>query len=247
MKRIFAPTVSGSDWQPLLMNPKKHWKRGYSAMSAAACWEKHVPQLPREIVATLEASNDPALMSLELLAAMPEWKVKLPPNEKAPSQIDVLALTRNTAGLAVLGIEAKAKESFGVSLDKKRSVTSLGQKTRICFLEGKLNLSSPLDGAIGYQLLHRTVATLLTAEAFHAPTAVMLVQSFDPSSHGRDDFDVFVRAANAVKLTSNLYEINTVAHRRLLLGWCQDEQNFDSAELPHACSCRMQKLPVARK
>jgi hypothetical protein len=65
MKRIFVPTVSGSDWQRLLGKPELHWKLGRSAMSTAACWEANEPQLPPEIFAVLESSGDEALGSLE--------------------------------------------------------------------------------------------------------------------------------------------------------------------------------------
>ena len=39
MKRIFVPTTDETDWQPLLAKPKLHWKKGASAMTAAAAWE----------------------------------------------------------------------------------------------------------------------------------------------------------------------------------------------------------------
>jgi len=39
VKRIFIPTKAGSDWQSLLAKPKLHWKKGASAMTAAAAWE----------------------------------------------------------------------------------------------------------------------------------------------------------------------------------------------------------------
>jgi hypothetical protein len=94
MKRIFVPTVSGSDWQRLLGKPELHWKAGRSAMSAAACWEENEPHLPPEISGVLEASGDDSLASLELLVAIPEWEVDLPGGDRL-SQTDVLAITRN--------------------------------------------------------------------------------------------------------------------------------------------------------
>ena len=78
MKRIFVPTVSGSDWQRLLANPDLHWALGKSAMSAAASWENAATRLPPEITKSLEAANEPDLADLELLVAVPEWQVSLP-------------------------------------------------------------------------------------------------------------------------------------------------------------------------
>ena len=78
MKRIFVPSVSGSDWQRLLGKPELHWKSGHSAMSAAACWEDSEPRLPPEISSALEATGEKTFASLELLMAVPEWEVELP-------------------------------------------------------------------------------------------------------------------------------------------------------------------------
>jgi len=36
LKRIFVPTRTGSEWQRLLAKPLLHWKKGKSAMTAAA-------------------------------------------------------------------------------------------------------------------------------------------------------------------------------------------------------------------
>ena len=231
MKRIFVPTSSGSDWQRLLAKPKLHWKSGYSAMSAAACWEASASSLPAEILAVLAEAKDSSLAELELLVAIPEWEVELPGGDRA-SQTDILAIARNDAGLVVLGVEAKVDEPFGPTLGEKRHEASSGQKERIAYLEGELGCVSPLADNVRYQLMHRTVSALLTARAFHAPVAVMLVQSFSPSSKWRADFDVFVHAVNAREITPDLYELGTDKSPRLLIGWCRGAGEFLSADMP---------------
>ena len=117
MKRIFVPTETGSDWQRLLGKPKLHWKKGRSAMSAAACWEENQPRLPSEIIQVLEGSKDKSVSNLELLVAIPEWEVELPGGDTA-SQTDILAITRNKFGLVILGVEAKVDEPFGPTLQE---------------------------------------------------------------------------------------------------------------------------------
>ncbi len=231
MKRIFVPTVSGSDWQRLLGKPKLHWKSGYSAMSAAACWEDNEPALPSEISAVLEAGGDPALSALELVLAIPEWEVDLPGGDRA-SQTDILAVTRNEHGLVILGVEAKVDEPFGPTLGEKRSGASAGQQERIAYLERELGATEALDDAIRYQLLHRTVSALLTARAFHAGVAVMLVHSFSPASRWREDFETFANAIDANPLSSDLFEIKLARGPRLIIGWCKGDEKFLSAELP---------------
>jgi hypothetical protein len=231
MKRIFVPTVSGSDWQRLLGKPELHWKSGRSAMSAAACWEENEPYLPREISAVLEASGDKSLIALELLVAIPEWEVDLPGGDR-PSQTDVLAITRNELGLVILGIEAKVDEPFGPTLGEKKMKASAGQLERVSYLEHELGCASPMEDDIRYQLLHRTVSALLTARAFHAGMAVMLVHSFSPDSRWREDFEAFAAATGGHRVTDDLYEVELSESPRLIIGWCKGAEEFLSVELP---------------
>jgi hypothetical protein len=231
MKRIFVPTESGSDWQRLLGKPELHWKSGRSAMSTAACWEENEPQLPPEISAVLEASGDAALGSLEMLVAIPEWEVDLPGGDRA-SQTDVLAITRNEHGLVILGVEAKVDEPFGPTLGEKKMNASAGQLERVAYLERELGCTAPMADDIRYQLLHRTVSALLTARAFHAGTAVMLVHSFSPESRWREDFEAFAAALGGRRLTDDLYEIEPGQNPRLIIGWCKGAEEFLSVELP---------------
>ena len=233
MKRVFVPTKSGSDWQRLLGKPELHWRMGRSAMSAAACWEDANPKLPAEILQLLDESNDPALAGLELLIAIPEWEVDLP-GGKRPSQTDVLALTRNTENLVVLGVEAKVDEPFGPTIAEKRADSSSGQSERRAYLEKELGANQPLSDNIRYQLLHRSVSALLTARAFHAPIAVMLVHSFSPVSAWRDDFAAFCSALSCTQLSDDLFEVPNIPGARLLLGWCKGNNHFLSVDLPSA-------------
>lgn len=230
MKRIFVPTQSGADWQRLLGKPSLHWKMGRSAMSAAACWEEANPTLPRDILQVLGASNDPDLADLELLAAIPEWEVDLP-GGKRPSQTDVLAVARNARNLIILGVEAKVDETFGPTIGEKMVESSAGQIERLAYLEKALGLAKPLPSTVRYQLLHRSVSALLTARAFHAPIAVMLVQSFSPSSTWRNDFAEFCAQLSCHQITEDLCEVPGITGQRLLLGWCKGDPRFLGVEL----------------
>ncbi|MDA1138629.1 MAG: hypothetical protein O3B01_08605 [Planctomycetota bacterium] len=233
MKRIFVPTQNGTDWQRLLGKPKLHWKKGRSAMSAAACWEDANPNLPAEVLAVLGAANDLAIADLELLAAIPEWEVALPGGATA-SQTDVLSLARNARNLVVLGVEAKVDEPFGPTLEEKKAKATGGQLDRIAYLESELGRTEPFPGAVRYQLLHRSVSALLTARAFHAPVAVMLVHSFSPASAWRDDFTAFCQELGCNTLSADLFEVPRVNGPRLILGWCKGNEKYLETELPNA-------------
>ena len=202
-------------------------------MSTAACWEENEPQLPREISDVLDACGDESLTSLELLAAIPEWEVDLPGGDR-PSQTDVLAINRNEFGLVILGVEAKVDEPFGPTLGEKRAGAQEGQLERISYLERELGCVSSMEDSIRYQLLHRTVSAVLTARAFHAGIAVMLVQSFSPDSRWRKDFEAFAAAISSKRVTDDLYEVELDDSPRLMIGWCKGAQEFLSVELPSA-------------
>jgi hypothetical protein len=233
MKRIVVPTQSGTDWQRLLGKPKLHWKKGRSAMSAAACWEASQPRLPPEISALLDACGDPMLTALELLLAIPEFEVALPGGDTV-SQTDIMALCRNEKGLVVVGVEAKVDEPFGPTLGEKKAGATAGQLERIAYLEKELGRTAPFAYQIRYQLLHRTVSALLTARAFHAPVAVMLVQSFHAGAEWKPDFAAFCAAHACNPLAPDVFEVLGIAGPRLIVGWCQGDVRFLDAELPSA-------------
>ncbi|MDO9475376.1 MAG: hypothetical protein Q7L07_01600 [Pseudohongiella sp.] len=233
MKRIYTPTQSGTDWQRLLGKPKLHWKKGRSAMSAAACWEESQPRLPAEISALLDSCNDPAISGLDMLLAIPEWEVALPGGETV-SQTDIMAICRNNSGLVILGVEAKVDEPFGPTLAEKKSGASKGQLERIAYLEQELGRSTPFGDEIRYQLLHRTVSALLTARAFHAPVAIMLIQSFSPESKWSEDFSAFCAGHLCTQLAPGVYEIQGIKGPRLIVGWCKGNAKYLYAELPSA-------------
>lgn len=234
MKRIFVPTRSGSDWQPLLAEPIRHWKKGKSAMTAAACWEDAETTFPPEVAAAFASSGDADLLDLELLAAIPEWTVPLMGGDRA-SQTDVLALARNERGLVVVAVEAKADEDFGPLLQQKRAGASPGQSERLAELHRVLEVAS-LPDAIRYQLVHRTASAILTAREFHAHAAVMLVHSFGKRPSLRDDFDGFGHALNAQDLSAEVKVVQSFQTPRLFLVWCHGNPKFLEVQLPSEVS-----------
>lgn len=232
MKRIFVPSRNASDWQRLLAKPVLHWKKGRSAMTAAASWEASQDKLPPEISQLLDSSGDPALAHLKLVAALPEWTVPLEGGNTA-SQTDILALTRNDLGLCVIAVEAKVDEDFGPTVSERRLQPSPGQRSRLDYLQELFQLRA-LDGAIRYQLLHRTASALLAAREFHAATAVLMVQSFGSKRSLVEDFETFCKAMSAEKLVPNLLRVAPFQSPRLFLGWCDGDKRFLEIELPAA-------------
>ncbi len=229
MKRIFVSTKSGTDWQDSPVRPELHWKKGGSAMSVAACWEDAHPKLPSEIVKVLGVGD-----KLELLAAFPNWKVPLPSIGGHP-QIDVLAITTDSKRLVILGVDAKVSgEGFGSTIETEKQTESSDKLKRISCLKDELGLTDTFDGKIPYQLLHRTVSTIITARKFHAAVAVMLVHSFCPNSTRRNDFEQFIQALNCKRLNPDLYEAPNIKGPKLLLGWCKGDEKYLEADLSNS-------------
>jgi hypothetical protein len=229
MKRIFVPTRTGSDWQPLLAKPKLHWKMGASAMTTAASWEDSANGLPAEIRQQLNSASEPLLQDLQLLAAFPEWEVKLPGGETT-SNTDVLAICRNERGLCVVAVEAKVHEDFGPLVGEKRTSKSTNQLERLRYLHNVLKVQR-FDDSIRYQLLHRTASAILTASDFHAPVAVMLVQAFDSPHDRKSDFISFCEAMGANEIAPNLYSVPGFADPKLFLAWCDGNTDYRNVQL----------------
>ena len=232
MKRIFVPTRSGTDWQRLLAKPTLHWKKGASAMTAAASWEGANSNLPSEIAALLSVPTEAGLIDLRLLAAMPEWEVALPGGETT-SNTDVMAICTNSHGLSVLAVEAKVLEPFGPLVGEKRASASPNQALRLAFLHHLLKVEHFPD-SIRYQLLHRTASAILTAQDFHAQTAVMVVHAFATPMDRQSDFHLFCQAMGAIELTPNVFKIPSFQVPTLYLAWCNGNEKYRETQFESA-------------
>jgi hypothetical protein len=229
MKRILVPTRTGSDWHRLLAKPELHWRSGRSAMTAAACWDVAADRLPRDISRVLSSSEVPELKDLRLLLAVPEWEVPLPGGAR-PSFTDVLAVATNPSGLCTIAVEAKAGEDFGPTISARMAEASAGRESRLAYLQELLG--TRFDGAIRYQLLHRTASALIAARDFHARSSVMLVHAWVSTAEQRRDFEVFSEAMGAENRGANVREIARPDAPRLFLAWCDGDPEFLRASLP---------------
>lgn len=236
IKRIFIRTLGGEDWQPLLAKPTLHWKKGASAMTAAASWENAADRLPAEISSLLNESSVSSLANLELLAAIPEWQVSLP-GGATNSATDILALCRNKLGLCVIAVEAKVMEDFGPPLADKRQAATPGQLERLDFLHRLLKVDR-FEDHVRYQLLHRTASALLTAQQFHATTAVMLVHAFATPADRIDDFLTFATTLGAQQLAPGVWHIPSFSEPALYLVWCKGNESHRETLLQTALRYR---------
>jgi len=180
--RFFAgkPLGNPQDARAYLTDPIKHWRPEYSAFELATAWLGG-DDVPPKVHSLLRI----AFTDYEVVEGFFEKQTKLDDLGRA-SQTDLLLLLRVPTGLAVVGVEGKAKESFGPLVSEWT-----GDQRRLAGLCNRLDLEPVSVQDLRYQLLHRTVAALLEAKRYGAGDAMMLVHSFDPEDASLGDYRAF--------------------------------------------------------
>jgi Domain of unknown function (DUF6946)/HD domain len=114
--RFFAgkPLGNPQDARAYLADPIKHWRPKYSAYELASAWLAQ-DAVPPEVDALLTE----AFGEYEIVEGFFEKATKLDDFGR-PSQTDLLLLIRAGAQLCVVGIEAKATETFGPLMSEGR-------------------------------------------------------------------------------------------------------------------------------
>lgn len=225
MSKIYIATDDPEDWKPLLLDPDKQWVRGFSARTLAYCWER-ANGLPNEIASMLR----PYGTDVELLLAIPEYKVPLPPRpDLAPSQNDVFALARAGLSTFAIMIEGKVNEPFGEQLGDWLRNASDGKRERLAFICDQLGLALPPPDHIHYQLLHRTASAVIEARRFKTDAAAMIVHSFSPERRSFEAFKQFAAlfgvAAEAV-VANELIGVRPSTRHPLYIGWACGDCSF---------------------
>ena len=231
-KRIFVPSQRADSWAAGLADPGKQWRTGYSAKTLAECWQA-ADDFPSSVRKVFERSLYEQFQDLEMLLAIPEWKVPLQGGSRA-SQTDLFVLARATDGLITIAVEGKVDEPFDklVSewLSQPADVTdesvqaSDGKTRRLDYLCETLELDRGIAEGLRYQLLHRTASALIEARRFMASRALMLVHSFSPDALWFDDYLSFAKAIDAKAEKDSLIAAGERNGVELFLGWCSGEQ-----------------------
>jgi hypothetical protein len=154
--------------------------------------------------------------------AIPELKVDLPGGIR-PSQTDLWLLGSVPDGLVSVAVEGKAAEPFGPTVAEWSAAASAGKAERLGFLLDVLHLKSPVPSGLRYQLLHRTVSSILLARRFHARHAAMVVHSFSEADLWLKDFQAFLKALGASGDAGRVIEIAGHSDPTLCLAWVRAE------------------------
>ena len=147
---IHVPMLQAADVIPHLGKPG-HFKEGRSGRLVAETWFNHNGPSP-SILAVLSQSD--ALAQGEFLDAFLERKIDLG-DGRQPSQADVLALIGMPSGLAVMAVEGKVDESFGLYVSEWLKGASADKERRLERLRRTLGLHDSAVEQLRYRCAPR--------------------------------------------------------------------------------------------
>ena len=163
-----------------------HWKDGRSAKENARLWLSAAPGFPRGIADGLRCCGSSRFV--RSWSAEPEARVRFDAFRGEPANIDVLVQAEDENGPIVIGIEAKADETFGSTVGRalSRAHDRLAQNLRSEGVGRIQQLARTFDldlkGSefldLRNQLLTLTAATLVEAHRQSAQTAIVIIQEF---------------------------------------------------------------------
>jgi uncharacterized protein DUF6946 len=227
MDKIFIPARSPEAWKPLLAEPDKQWKKGYSARALASCWQD-ATGFPESVKRVFAESGIVAFEDLEMLLGIPEHQVPLPGGAR-PTQTDLWVLARSRSGLISIAVEGKVSEPFGPMVGEWLKDASPGKIERLAFLQKLLQLPDPVPEDVRYQLLHRTASAVLEAKRFLAGHAVMLVHSFSQTHEWFEDYARFARLFGVDAQLNRVHRSGRMMGVDLFFAWVCGEERFLSA------------------
>ena len=213
------PVLRPEDIIPYLAAQEYHWAEGHSAYELSYRWIE-AGDIPVSVASVL--SQSPALRGIRLINGFFEYQVGLNTRGHA-SQTDLMAFVDAKNGAALLAVEGKVRESFGLSVGSWNKTDGKDDRIRsLCDLLG-LFYDDVVYLNVKYQLVHRTASAVLEAQRRGIHRAVMLVHSFDPSNSHFCDLHCFSDLfGSGVKKPDQISEFTTVGGVELSFAWVTD-------------------------
>ena len=224
MNEIYIPSTKPEDWQSLLADPEKHWRKGYSARALAFCWQE-ADGFPDCVKRVFKKSGIDLFQNVEILLAIPEHKVSLPGGSRS-SQNDLFVLAKSHDQLISIAVEGKVSEPFGDTVSKWLQNPTPGKKKRLDFLCTELGLAGADVSNIRYQLLHRTASAILEAKKFNASHALMLVHSFSQKNEWFKDYNLFSKLFRIDAKMNRIHFASKIGDIQLYLGWVKGDATY---------------------
>lgn len=225
MVNIYVPARCPEDWRPLLAQPNKHWRTGYSANALAHAWMEQQTDFPSSVKRVFARSGIKIFRNISMLLAIPEYQTPIPGGRRA-SQSDIFVLAKSGSDLVSITVEGKVAEPFGQLVSEWIVDSSPGKQRRFRFLCDRLGLRPDDVNGIRYQLLHRTVSALIEADRFHASHALMMVHSFSPTDEWFENFAKFSAIFNVAAKHDSVVQARQLSNVVLYLAWVKGEEQY---------------------
>ncbi|HEY0736115.1 MAG TPA: hypothetical protein VGD69_14465 [Herpetosiphonaceae bacterium] len=159
------------------------WQDAYSAKECAKAWFRKGPaSVPIELVDLFRSHS--LTSGLTIRSVLPEVETKLDAFRGKGRVHDLVLLADGPAGSTLVAIEAKARESFGPTIDRahaqslqrpgSNAAQRIEQLTQAIF-------GRPLDNtlrSLRYQLVHAVAGTVIQARQERARLAVFVIHEF---------------------------------------------------------------------
>jgi len=220
---FYAPTSKPEDWKQFLAQPDRQWKDGYSAKELAEAWQNAL-DFPKIVKNALASSKIAENKEIQFIQGIPEYKVDLPGGNRA-SQNDLFVLAKIGGELVVIMVEGKHREPFGPTVAewKTKDGFSEGKRSRLAHLATTLDVSLSNIDELRYQLFHRTVSAILTAQKYCAKKAIMMVHTFSLNNDSYPDYEAFAKMLGYKPEMNCFTEYKNKSGILLSLGWVNNE------------------------
>ena len=224
LNNIYILTTKPEDWQSLLADPEKHWRKGYSARALAYCWQE-ADGFPDCVKRAFRESDIDLFHEIEILLAIPEHKISLPGGSRS-SQNDLFVLAKSHDQLISIAVEGKVSEPFGDTVTKWLKHQTPGKIKRFEFLCRELGIVKANVSNIRYQLLHRTASAILEAKRFNASNALMLVHSFSQTNEWFENYALFAALFGIDAKKNRIHSAGKINTIQLYLGWVKGDLKY---------------------
>ena len=224
MSKVFIPANKPEDWASFLADPK-HWKTGYSAKTLAYAWHE-TDDFPPNVKQAFKQSNSDIFRNIEMLFAIPEYKVRLPGGRR-PSQNDIFVIAKGNNQLVGIMVEGKVSEDFDKTIAEWKTERDIktNKEKRLHYLLQELSLKEVPDNS-RYQLLHRTASAIIEARRFNARNALMLIHSFSQTYEHFEDYNQFLTLFGLIGKKDALVGPISIKGISLYFGWVKGDSKF---------------------
>ena len=187
-----------ADWHDLAPPQQAyHWAELHSAMELACAWLRTgVPAVPQELIDLISSHQHTRGLAIE--TAIVEAETRLDRYRGMNRHHDLIALGRRQNVSMLVGVEAKADEPFGKTIEQELAGNPHGNlPNRINLLAQAIFGAAAIDnggvnpafGPLRYQLLHGLGGTLIEARNRQADRAIFVVHEFRSAQLNQQAFD----------------------------------------------------------